>query len=390
MAKKRIVLNITSPKYIQNHTGATSYVLFDDNLKIFTYASGGQYQENAIDENGKAWSWGFNDKGQLGTNNIINYLSPVAVYGNHTFCKIAVAYNSSMAIDNNGKVWGWGFNAYGQLGVNSVVSYSTPVAILGANKTFCKVGAGRYQFFAIDKNGKGWSWGRNDSGQLGVNSVVCYSTPVAILGTTKTFCDIKSQIQTALGLDKNGKLWSWGYNAYGDIGDNTTAAKSTPVAVGGANKTYCNIMMSGNDGFHSTAIDKDGKLWSWGYNLYGQLGDNTVVSKRTPIAVLGTTKTFCKVDTRAYGQVALDKNGKIWTWGNGQYGQMGVNNENVDYCTPIAVCLSKYVTNLGTGVHSSIVFDLNGEAWSWGRNTVGQIGDNTSNNRSTPVAVCIH
>ena len=388
MAKKRIVLNITSPKYIQNHTGSTSYVLFDENLKIFNVMSGGRWFYSAIDDNGKAWGWGKNQAGQLGQNNTtFFYMTPVSVFGNHTFCKITSSYNNASAIDNNGKIWSWGINDAGQLGNNTVVCYSTPVAIGGTNKTFCQIGAGRYHILAIDKNGKAWAWGANSTGCVGNNTAVNYSTPVAVAGTTKTFCSISSDIFTSIALDKNGKAWTWGYSAYGELGINTTAPRSTPVAVCG-NHTFCKINTGYYDGFTHIAIDKNGKLWAWGQNAGGEIGDNSVVSKRTPVAVLGATKTFCDIRTRVYGQLALDKNGKIWTWGTGTYGENDLNGV-IWYSTPVAIMTTQKITKISSAYEDNIVIDDNGKAWGWGRNGYGELGINSTGPKCTPVAVCI-
>ena len=142
---------------------------------------------------------------------------------------IATGQNNSIAIDKNGQVWGWGYNGSGQLGDNSTTQRKTPVSILGATKTFCQIAAGQYHTIGIDKNGKVWCWGFNGSGQLGDNTTTSHRTPVAILGATKTFCYISGGRWHTAAIDKNGKAWSWGYNSYGQLGDNSTTSHNTPV-----------------------------------------------------------------------------------------------------------------------------------------------------------------
>ena len=138
------------------------------------------------------------------------------------------------AIDKNGQVWCWGFGALGQLGTGNTQSSCSPRAVAGATKTFCKIDAGFYHTVAIDKNGQAWSWGYNFSGQLGDNSTTARCTPVSVAGSTKTFCEISTGNEHVIAIDKNGDVWAWGSGASGRLGDNTTTSRLTPVRV-------CNI-----------------------------------------------------------------------------------------------------------------------------------------------------
>ena len=232
-----------------------------------------------IKTDGSAWGWGYNNHGQLGDNSIVNKSTPVAVYGSKTFCQISAGYAHSLAVDKNGQAWGWGYNQYGQLGDNSLlISQLTPVAVYGS-KTFCQISGGQSHSLALDYNGKVWGWGYNNVGQLGDNSVTNRSTPVAVCGA-HTFCQISGGYFYSLALDYNGKAWSWGINTYGQLGNNELGVnQSTPVAVCGAH-TFCKI--SGGS-LHSVAIDRNGKAWSWGSNSTGQLGYSP--NTKTPVAV---------------------------------------------------------------------------------------------------------
>ena len=93
------------------------------------------------------------------------------------------------------------------------------------------IATGQNNSIAIDKNGQVWGWGYNGSGQLGDNSTTQRKTPVSILGATKTFCSIAGSIKHTIGLDKNGKVWGWGYNWYGQLGDNSNTNYCTPIMI---------------------------------------------------------------------------------------------------------------------------------------------------------------
>ena len=358
--------------------------------KTFCRISAGTGVSLAIDKNGKAWAWGLNNLGQLGNPFVTNPITPRSIQGTaKTFCRITAGVNFSVGIDNSGKLWAWGLNANGQLGNNDVllVSKVTPIAVSGIAKTFCKISAANTLAFtlAIDKNGRVWAWGNNTVGQLGSNTIVNRSTPVAIAGAAKTFCEISAGGSFSLAIDKNGKAWGWGANTTGQLGDNTIVSKRTPIAVLGAAKTFCKI---GAGLAHTIGLDKNGKLWAWGSNSAGQLGDNTIVSKRTPIAVLGAAKTFCQIGVGGSFSIGLDKNGKLWAWGTNVQGQLG-DNTIVSKLTPIAVLgvAKTFCTIAANGAAHTLAIDKNGKLWSWGLNSFGQLGDNTIISKRTPVAV---
>jgi len=219
--------------------------------------------------------------------------------------EITAGSDNTFAIDKNGNAWGWGANSNVQLGDNTNVPKVTPnrIALYGLNKTFCKIETSGFVTLAIDKNNRLWAWGINGSGQLGDNTAINKCYPVLVKGTTKTFCKIIAG-SVSLAIDKNGRLWSWGSGAEGRLGNNSTTNQFTPVSVLGAVKTFCEI----DSNTSTVAIDKNGRAWGWGNNSNGAIGDGTTVCKLTPVSVAGAVKTFCKIAAGFSYTVALDKN----------------------------------------------------------------------------------
>ena len=352
--------------------------------KTFCQITGGQYHSLAIDKYGKTWGWGA--KSYIGllslplAGNV--YGVPNPVYGNKTFCQIS-CFNHSMCIDLRGKVWGWGYNGRGNIGDYTTVSKRTPVSIKGVNKTFCKISTGENTTLGIDFRGKAWGWGASYYYEIGSGSAGVRSTPIAVGGVNKTFCSIEITKNTTMGIDIRGKAWGWGYNDKGQIGDNTITIRATPVAVYG-NKTFCKIS---NGDKHTTGIDLRGKVWSWGLNDLGRLGDYTVISKNTPVAILGVNKTFCQIVGGAQYSLGLDFRGKAWGWGAAQNMQLGYNGIN-NQSTPVAVYGNRTFCKISSKYQHTMAIDLRGKAWGWGSvNNYGQLGDNTIICKRTPVAV---
>jgi alpha-tubulin suppressor-like RCC1 family protein len=302
--------------------------------RIFNYINSKYYHSLGIDYQGKVWAWGNNSSGQLGDNTVTLKSTPVAVCGNYTFCKISSGFEHSLGIDHKGQVWGWGYNFYGGLGDNDTTNKCTPVSIHGTKKTFCHISVGYLYSMAIDYAGKLWGWGYGYSGQLGIGSGygICESTPTAISGINKTFCNVSAGYLHSLGVDYTGQTWAWGWNGDGQLGDSTFTSRATPVTVYGLH-TFCHIVASIK---HSLGLDKNGKLWSWGNNGNGQLGINTRVDQNIPVSVHGN-HTFCYVSAGLDFSMGVDHKARVWSWGLNTRGQLGINSI-VPRCTPTRAC----------------------------------------------------
>ena len=220
-------------------------------------------------------------------------------------------------------LWLWGRNAYGILGDNTVVNRSSPVQTIAGGTNWKLVAGGWYHTAAIKTDGTLWTWGRNGNGILGDNTVVNRSSPVqTIAGGTNWKLVAGGSYHTA-AIKTDGTLWTWGYNGYGALGDNTTANKSSPVQTV-AGGTIWKSVAGGQ--FHTAAIKTDGTLWTWGHNYYGQLGDNTVVNRSSPVQTIAGGTNWKSVAGGQFHTAAIKTDGTLWLWGHKYYGQLGVNS----------------------------------------------------------------
>jgi alpha-tubulin suppressor-like RCC1 family protein len=345
--------------------------------KLFCKISGsGGYAVNAIDNKGRLWAWGGNQGLQFGnrnSNSSFSVSSPVKTLGSRNrFNEICYSSNGCIALDERGNAWVWGgYTAQYVtpiLGDGGLGAKASPVRIYG-NKTFCKIATAAFYFGAIDKNGKAWSWGYNGYGCLGDGTETSKSTPVAVYGN-KTFCEISFSYQSSLAIDKNGKAWQWGYVNNDYFGDYNL----TPVSVYG-NKTFCKIFKAPS---RSLAIDKNGKIWQWGMNsiTYRQYYEEEAGFSNTPFSIC-TNKTFCKIADTYSASAAIDKNGQIWTWGsNALNGALGNAGEIGNTSTPISIKgQKKTFCEISTAGGSFIAVEKNGRVWGWGNNAYGVLGD---------------
>ena len=188
----------------------------------------------------------------------------------------------------------------------------------------------------------------------------------------------------------------WGYNIHGRLGDGTTTDRHSPVPVdtsGVLNGVTLTQVSTG--GFHTCALSSEGKAYCWGSNTYGQLGDGTITDRHSPVAVdtsgalNGVTLTH--ISTGNHHTCALSSDGKAYCWGSNSSGRLG-DGTTTNRHTPVAVDTSGALngvtlTHISTGFQHTCAVASTGKAYCWGFNSDGQVGDGTTTNRHSPVAV---
>lgn len=252
------------------------------------------------------------------------------------------------------------------------------------------IASGWNHTLGIKKDGTLWAWGGNTFGQLGAAGGADQAKPVQV-GVDTDWSAISAGKSYSLALKTNGTLWAWGLNAKGQLGDATNADKATPVQIGVAANWSA---ISAGDSF-AMALKADGTLWTWGANNKGQLGVGTLVDSNIP-AQVGTVATWTAVAAGYDHAVGLRNDGTIWTWGGNEAGQLAQNN-TINSAIPLQVPGNNwtaiaaggsdmpYYRNVGgvdvlrVGGHT-VALKGDGTMWSWGCNTFGQLGDGTNYN----------
>lgn len=295
---------------------------------------------------------------------------------------IAAGGEHSMALLNDGTVRTWGDNDVGQLGDGTEVNSDIPVEVIGLEDTKF-VGAGRDHNLAINIDGTVWAWGDNDNGQLGIGRFGLFSTiPVKVRGI-EGVTDIACGEFHNLALKSDKKIRAWGSNRFGELGDGTVGGgRYIPVLVDRLNSVKA--IAAGES--HSMALREDGKVFTWGNNMFGQLGDGTLISRTIPGEVIGLPKIAAIAACGGFS-LALDFNQNVWAWGDNEFGQIG-NGTTVDQTLPERVENLEGIVAIACGDNHSLAIGKHGIVFAWGDNEFGQLGIGSfDDNSNVPVQV---
>lgn len=270
----------------------------------------GYAHTSAIKTDGTLWVWGSNTYGELGDNTISDRLSPIqTLSGGNNWKQVCSGTNFTAATKNDGTLWVVGRNDEGQCGDNTTIRRSSPIQTISGGTNWKHISCSGFHIAAIKTDGTLWVWGRNDNGQIGDGTIVYRSSPVQTLSGGNDWKRVSCGLYTVAAIKNDGTLWIWGSNFYGELGDNTSIAKSSPVQTVCGGTNWKQISSSGR--FHTAAIKTDGSLWTWGYNNNGQLGDNTIVNKSSPVQTVCGGYNWKQVDCGNFNIITISDFGDV-------------------------------------------------------------------------------
>jgi len=361
----------------------------------------------ALNYGGQFYCWGWNQFGQLGDGTTVDKDTPTRInsgdLSGKTITAIAAGQSHACAVDTSGRLYCWGTNGYGQLGDGTNVISHAPVLINGgdlAGKTVTAVAAGFYHACALTSEGKVYCWGRNMYGEVGDGTTTQRDVPALASGgdlAGKTVVAIMADGYHTCAIDTNSRLYCWGNNNVGQLGDGTTVDKHTPTLINGGDLTGRTIATITGGYNHTCALDNVNRVYCWGWNQYGQLGDGTNTDKDTPVLINGGDLAGKTVATLKAGGTynngltcAVDVSGWLYCWGRNNEGQLGdgtTTNKNVPTLINGGALAGKTTVLVVGGYRHTCAVDIDNEIYCWGNNSRGQFGDGTTNNQSTPVLV---
>lgn len=243
----------------------------------------------------------------------------------------------------------------------------------------------------MDANGQAWVWGYNGDKKSGASQdSEKILTPSPVIGEHKANQISPGNPFSAI-LDTNGDAWAWGDNSKGILGIGRINQQNfyfdtitIPTRIAGNHK-FTQIALGD---YLGAAIDDNGDTWTWGVNGYGQLGigieDRDYISP-APVKVAGGHK-FTQISTSGYHVTAIDTNGDAWAWGCNFYGLLG-DGTTEERHAPVKVTGGHKFTQISVSEYHTVALDTEGNAWAWGSNSDRQLGDGTEYFRLVPTKV---
>ena len=218
-----------------------------------------------------------------------------------------------------------------------------------------------------------WMWGYNEYGQFGQNNRTSYSSPVQVGSENNWSQGIRGAFNVA-ATKTDGTLWVMGHNTDGSLGQNNVVFYSSPVQIPG---TTCDN--AGALGYRSGyGIKTDGTLWVWGGSYYGQLGLNEGPgqNKSSPIQIPGTTWDYAGPFSGSHSTWAVKTDGTLWVWGIGSNGRLG-NNSIAQRSSPVQIPGTTWTNKIaGTADSSAFAIKSDNTMWIWGAADYGKLGLN--------------
>lgn len=293
------------------------------------------------------------------------------------------------------ELWSWGRNTHGNMGDQTAVSRSSPVQTISGGTNWKSIEAGKQGVSGatstsgsagIKTDGTLWLWGSNCNGTIGNNTLIDRSSPVQTISAGTNWKDISlSSAGIAAATKSDGTLWLWGFNNTGQIGDNSIVSKSSPVQTVSTGTNWKSADVSN---FHVNAIKTDGTLWTWGYAAGGRLGNNTTAAAArvsSPVQTVSGGTNWRSASSGSQFTVATKTDGTLWAWGCNDFGQLGLGNI-IDRSSPLQMASNGTMWRSAiAGAFHTAGIKVDGTLWVWGVASGGRLGVNNVINASSPV-----
>ena len=368
--------------------------------EVTSLATGAAHTCAAVD--GGIWCWGYNSYNQTSQTASYSQPAPMQVKGLPGAAVTVTAGENHTCTISESDVYCWGYNGYGQLGDGTISTHKEPakVGALTLQHGATSVTAGEKHTCAV-VSGDAWCWGNGSSGQLGNGKFSSQRSPVQVSGMPAGSVSAVATGRNHSCAISSAEAWCWGENTWGQLGGGATTNRATAAKVAGL-PADSEVEFLGA-GYSSSCAATGNSVWCWGANTTGQLGDGTAKDSRVPskvmgligtepITALGVGSSHVVVAMGGAGLIpgqAVDRPYKFPVFGfgssaNGQLGTGGVSSSSIPVPAEWKPGTRVYSPTAGTSHSCALTAN---EAWCWGNNTHGQLGDGTTTQALKPVKV---
>ncbi|HXI56082.1 MAG TPA: hypothetical protein VNO55_08485 [Polyangia bacterium] len=335
----------------------------------------GQDFSLAVDAGGTLYSWGRNDLGQLGngatSTNKTQYVSPNRIDQSGGWRSVAAGTDHAVGIKFDGTLWGWGTNGSGQLCRTSTTFEKTPVQ-LGTKADWLQVAAGKSFTVGIRADGTLWGCGTNANGQMDTGAIGGKKEALFQLGTGH-YLQVAAGTGHVVAIRQDGTLWSWGMNDKLQAGT-TGANVATETRI---SSNFWRFVSAGDR--HTLGVKADGTMWGWGDNTNKELAHGDLLGPRTPVTLSPTIVDGQYIFAGKSYSVMVRASGELNTLGLGSMCGIGAGaSDQASFRTPVAASGSDVAFFakpglLSAGTEFAMAIASNGQLQSWGANLAGQL-----------------
>jgi alpha-tubulin suppressor-like RCC1 family protein len=344
-----------------------------DSFADWSSISGNYEHTCGIRHGGKLYCWGSDSQGEVGDGPADLAVSPRRIGTFEDWANVSTGLAHTCGVRTNGKLYCWGANWNGQLGNGSTNPSDVPLRI-GTSEDWANVSTGQGHTCGVRTTGELYCWGSDNHGQVGdgggfdPNSI----TSPKRIGTFEDWANVSAGAAYTCGVRKNGKLYCWGYDDRGQVGDgDATPAADAPRRIG-AGEDWARVSTGRS---HSCGVRKDGRLYCWGWDEFGQVGDggSDTTAIKTPRRI-GSHEDWATVDAADGHTCGVRTNGNLYCWGsNGAY-KLG-NGSGGDEDTPKRVGDFADWTTASAGGSYSCGIRHGGKLYCWGSDGNYQLGN---------------
>jgi alpha-tubulin suppressor-like RCC1 family protein len=360
----------------------------------FFQLSSGSGRTCGVTTDNHAYCWGSNPDGQLGDGSTTQRLSPTAVVGGLLFRQITTGATFTCGVATDFHAYCWGLGSFGQLGNGAILDHDAPVAVAGGTR-FRQVEAGFYHACGLSyPDNRVYCWGLNRDGQLGVGTRTgpedclgsggtlgaCSTKPV-LIKSALTFRQVGVGFYHSCAVTTDDRLYCWGFNSAGQVGDSSSTTRLLkPSRVAGTQ--HWKQVDGGR--LHTCAVTTTNQAFCWGNGRVGQLGNGHTYLSFWPRPVAGN-HAFRRVTAGGDHACGETTSSDAWCWGSGALGLEGQTQS----LTPLKVPVGLFFGQVSAGNDNTCGRTPAGVGYCWGSNANGELGIGQTDliPHYTPVAI---
>jgi alpha-tubulin suppressor-like RCC1 family protein len=352
----------------------------------FSQLSAGSAHTCGLTTDNLAYCWGYGGTGALGNGTTTSHSSPTAVAGGLVFRQVSAGSGHTCGVSTDNRVYCWGLNDRGQLGDGTLTGRLRPVAV-AREVRFFQVTAGFRHSCGVATDGRAFCWGANSLGQLGIGTLGRRLRPAEVAGGLRFRQVNAGSSGHTCGVTTENVAYCWGRNDFGQLGDGTTTLRRLgPVPVAGG----LQFRLVDAGGFYTCGVALNELTYCWGWNGTGQLGigiEDPGPHPR-PQRVHAGGLRFVLVRSAGFHTCGVTTGDRAYCWGDNSAGQLGEGTSGGTRLTPVPVAGGLEFSGVTVGGSHTCGRTTDLQAYCWGNNAVGQLGDGTTiTPRLTPVPV---